>query len=192
MRVALVNTNRMQPPIAPIGLEYVAEALAAAGHEVQLLDLCWEADPQAAIERFFNGAEFGLVGVTLRNTDDCGLPKSTSFLPDLASTVAAIRRRTSAPVVLGGMGFSVMPERVLELAGAELGVWGEGEFAIHGAGGEDRAGRGMAGDAEPGLAARLRMETQPAGLPSPGCTPADDSTLGGQPALLQRGRTGGL
>jgi len=41
MRVALVNTNRMKPPIAPIGLEYVAEALGAAGHRVEVLDLCW-------------------------------------------------------------------------------------------------------------------------------------------------------
>jgi len=32
MHVALVNTNRIKPPIAPIGLEYVAEAINAAGH----------------------------------------------------------------------------------------------------------------------------------------------------------------
>ncbi|MFB3778051.1 MAG: radical SAM protein [Bryobacteraceae bacterium] len=130
MHVALVNTNRMQPPIAPIGLDYVAEALEASGHQVQLLDLCWEEDAAAAIDRFFRRTEFGLVGVTLRNTDDCGLPKAVSFLPDLARTVAAIRAQTDAPVVVGGIGFSVLPERILEITGADLGVWGEGEFAF--------------------------------------------------------------
>lgn len=45
MRVALVNANRIRPPIAPIGLEYVAEAVAAAGHDVDVLDLCWEEEP---------------------------------------------------------------------------------------------------------------------------------------------------
>jgi hypothetical protein len=52
MRVGLINTNRLQPPVAPIGLDYVAEALNAAGHPVALLDLCWEKDPEAAIEQF--------------------------------------------------------------------------------------------------------------------------------------------
>ena len=33
MQIALINTNRMQPPIAPIGLDYVAEALKRAGYK---------------------------------------------------------------------------------------------------------------------------------------------------------------
>jgi hypothetical protein len=130
MRIALVNTNCMQPPIGPIGLEYVAEAVHAAGHQVDLLDLCWEPDMLPAMERFFAGAHYGVVGVTLRNTDDCGYINPQSFLPQLTDVVGAIRGRTDAPVVLGGVGFSVMPEQVLALAGAEFGVWGDGEFAL--------------------------------------------------------------
>jgi len=130
MRVALVNTNRMQPPIAPIGLDYVEEVLNAAGHAVALLDLCWEEDAGAAIARFLKGADFGLVGVTLRNTDDCGYTSRQSFLPEFAETVGAIRRFTGALVVLGGVGFSTMPEEALTLSGADAGVWGEGEFVL--------------------------------------------------------------
>jgi radical SAM superfamily enzyme YgiQ (UPF0313 family) len=130
MRVALVNTNRMQPPVGPVGLDYVAEALHAAGHQVDLLDLCWEQDTAAAVERFFCGARYGAVGVTLRNTDDCGYLNPQSFLPEFAGVVSAIRARTDAPVVLGGVGFSVMPEQVLDFTGAELGIWGDGEFAL--------------------------------------------------------------
>src|SRR3989304_7923861 len=37
IRIALVNTNRIQPPIAPIGLDYVAEALAASGQGGEIL-----------------------------------------------------------------------------------------------------------------------------------------------------------
>ena len=54
MHVALVNTNRIEPPIAPIGLDYVAEALHAAGHHVEILDLCWVDDGDAAIAGFFS------------------------------------------------------------------------------------------------------------------------------------------
>ncbi|OGV74384.1 MAG: hypothetical protein A3K19_27205 [Lentisphaerae bacterium RIFOXYB12_FULL_65_16] len=130
MRIALINTNRMRPPIAPIGLEYVAEAMHAAGHDVVVLDLCWEDDWRAAMVRFFAGPEFELVGLTLRNTDDCGVLSRQSFLPDFAEMVRELRTRTAAPLVVGGVGFSVMPERVLERVGADVGIWGEGEFAL--------------------------------------------------------------
>ena len=44
MNILLVNTNRMKPAIAPIGLDYLADSLIAAGHEPRLLDLCWSED----------------------------------------------------------------------------------------------------------------------------------------------------
>ncbi len=130
MRVALVNTNRIRPPVAPIGLDYVAEALRAAGHDVFLLDLCWEDPWEDAVDRFFRQEEYGLVGVTVRNTDDCSLPTRESFLPGCARIVGSIRGRTAAPVVLGGVGFSVMPEAVLSRCGAQAGIRGDGEFAF--------------------------------------------------------------
>jgi radical SAM superfamily enzyme YgiQ (UPF0313 family) len=130
LRIALVNTNRIRPPIAPIGLDYVAEALGAAGHAVEILDLCWAVDPPSAIASFFEGPDFDLVGVTLRNTDDCAFTSRQSFLDEFAATVRAIRERTGALLVLGGVGFSVMPERVLARCKADAGMWGEGEFAM--------------------------------------------------------------
>jgi radical SAM superfamily enzyme YgiQ (UPF0313 family) len=130
MRVGLINTNRMQPPVAPIGLDYLAEALHAAGHRVDLLDLCWESDASAAIVRFLDHADFGLIGITLRNTDDCGYTSRQSFLGEFAGFVDTVRAHTRAPIVLGGIGFSVMPEAVLALVGAGMGVWGEGEFVF--------------------------------------------------------------
>jgi hypothetical protein len=130
MRVALVNTNRITPPVAPIGLDYVAEALSAAGHEADILDLCWEERWEPAIARFLGGGEYGLIGVTVRNTDDCSFATRESFLPTLSSMVECIRKHTGAPIVLGGVGFSIMPEAVLTQCGADAGIWGEGEFPL--------------------------------------------------------------
>ena len=130
MRVALVNTNRIKPPIAPIGLEYLAEALNAAGHRIEVLDLCWEDDWEAAIIRFLDGPSFDLIGVTFRNTDDCAFPSRQSFLGEFADMVKATRKQTGAPLILGGVGFSTMPERVLDLCEADVGVWGDGEFVV--------------------------------------------------------------
>ena len=130
MKTALVNTNRMRPPIAPIGLEYTAEAMRAGGHHVEILDLCWADDWDSAIAGFLDTGDFGLVGVTLRNTDDCGFTSRQSFIGELVDVVVTIRRHTDAPVLLGGVGFSVMPEQVLELCDADAGVRGDGEFVL--------------------------------------------------------------
>ncbi len=130
MNIALVNPNRIVPPIAPIGLEYIAETLAAAGHRPELLDLCWEEHPDEAIARFFAGRDFGLAGISVRNTDDCSFGSRESFLPGHAAVVRCIRDHTDAPIVLGGVGFSIMPEAVLEACGGDAGIWGDGEFAL--------------------------------------------------------------
>lgn len=128
MHICLVNTNRIKPPIAPIGLEYVAEALNAAGHDIKILDLCWEVDWRTAIAKFFDGARFDLVGVTLRNTDDCAFTSRSSFLDEFADMVNTIRIHSDALIVLGGVGFSIMPEKVLNLCKADAGISGDGEF----------------------------------------------------------------
>lgn len=152
MRIALVNTNRITPPIAPLGLEYVAEVLCASGKEVDILDLSWEERWETAVATFFGNREYGLIGVTVRNTDDCSFATRESFLPSIAAIVDSIRKHTEAPIVLGGVGFSVMPEMVLARCGLEAGIWGEGEFPL--ACLADRLEKGRPGDDIPGLVVR--------------------------------------
>ena len=50
-----------------------------------------------------------------------------TYIECVKNIVDEVRKITSAPVVLGGSGFSVMPEEVLEMVGAEYGIVGEGE-----------------------------------------------------------------
>ena len=130
MQVALVNTNQIKPPIAPIGLEYLAEALYASGHPVEIFDPSAGEAWEPALAQFFGKKNFGLVGVTLRNTDDCVFTSRQSFLAPFSGIVKAIRQHTDALIVVGGVGFSVMPEQILSLCGADAGIWGEGEFSF--------------------------------------------------------------
>jgi tryptophan 2-C-methyltransferase len=129
MKVLLVHPNRLQPPVAPIGLDYLADSLRAAGHEPVLLDLCFsdsiDVDIEAAAAR---GGD--LIGITVRNTDD-GIPCSATFLlPGIRDIVSALRDRSEAPIVLGGAGLSLMPEAVADYCGADFAIAGEGEAAF--------------------------------------------------------------
>ena len=150
--VALVNPNRLRPAVAPIGLDYLADALQAAGHRADLLDLCFAPDPPAAVDDYFRRAAPDLVAVSLRNSDDCYFASQESFLPGHRAILERVRRRTAAPIVLGGVGFSVMPEGMLRRLGADLGVAGDGEGAL-----VDLASRVAAGEPladVPGLVCR--------------------------------------
>jgi radical SAM superfamily enzyme YgiQ (UPF0313 family) len=128
--LTLINTNRMRPPIAPIGLDYVAAAAHAAGLEVEVLDLGLVDDPDTTLERYFSRRQPGLVGLSFRNVDDCFWPSGQSFLPTLQQIIAAVRRQTAAPLVLGGVGYSVFPQAILARTGVEFGIHGDGEEAL--------------------------------------------------------------
>jgi radical SAM superfamily enzyme YgiQ (UPF0313 family) len=126
----LVNTNRMVPPIAPVGLDYLAGAARQAGVQTEIVDLCLAGDSAAALRQALAGRAVDLVGVSFRNLDDCFWPSAAWFVPLLEETVASVRAETDAPVVLGGTGYSIFPERILEVAGADFGVRGDGEQAL--------------------------------------------------------------
>jgi len=123
----LVNTNVARPPVSPVGLEYVGEALAASGVPVQILDLSFESDWQAALARELSDNEPSVVGLAVRNTDDCCFATRRSFLPWISEVVTEVRRLSQAFIVLGGGGFSIMPDTVLKMVPADAGIIGDGE-----------------------------------------------------------------
>jgi len=128
--LALINTNLMRPAIAPVGLDYIAAATRAAGIETEIVDLCLADEPEAALRGYFAGRSPTLVGLSFRNTDDSFYPSMQSFLPVLRRTVEQVRRLTDAPIVLGGAGYSIFPQRILEYTGADFGVRGDGEPSL--------------------------------------------------------------
>jgi radical SAM superfamily enzyme YgiQ (UPF0313 family) len=127
--LTLINTNRMVPAVGPIGLEYVAEAAAGAGIEVDLLDLALCDDPEKSLCEHFSSRNPTLIGLSFRNVDDCFWPSAQWFVPGLAEQVHRIRGLSDAPIVLGGVGFSVFPKQIVAYAGADFGIHGDGEQA---------------------------------------------------------------
>jgi len=130
MRILLINTNRMKPAIAPIGLDYLAESLVSAGHEPYLLDLYFVSDVTEGIRLAIDYFAPDVVGITVRNTDDCYFSGGAFFLPEIREIVQEVKSVSSAPVVLGGVGFSVTPMAIMDYCDADYGIAGEGEVAL--------------------------------------------------------------
>jgi radical SAM superfamily enzyme YgiQ (UPF0313 family) len=127
--LALINTNMMTPPIAPVGLDYVASAANSLGVETEILDLCLADEKQKSIEKFFAENNPSLVGLSFRNIDDCFWPSAKTFLPDLKNLIEKIKTVTDAPIVVGGVGFSTLAERIFQYCGADFGIRGDGEYS---------------------------------------------------------------
>ncbi|HEY3415556.1 MAG TPA: radical SAM protein, partial [Armatimonadota bacterium] len=128
--ITLINPNRMKPAVAPIGLDYLAEALALAGHQVHILDLCFSDDWRADIAAHLASTQADLVGLTVRNTDDCYFASQDCFLPYFKEVIANIHAHTAAPVVVGGAGLSVAPTAIARFLEVEYAIQGEGEAAL--------------------------------------------------------------
>jgi len=163
VRVLLVSANRMRHPypVHPIGLDYVVAALEPA-HEVRILDLCplEDAEVEPALAAALREHAPAAVGISLRNVEtfDAGAPGGP--VEEARRLVLAIRGATNAPVILGGAGFTVFPDELLERLGADWGVVGEGERARALV---DALAAGADPTGLPGVVARGR----PAPLPAP-------------------------
>ncbi|MBI5542957.1 MAG: radical SAM protein [Deltaproteobacteria bacterium] len=129
MKVLLISFNHLKVPypVFPLGLDYVAGALAP--HAVRVLDLCStpvgeEAEP---IARAVGELGPDAVGISIRNIDNTDCTDLKAFLADMRAVVNAVRAATRAPIVLGGAGYTLFPGELLTALGADYGIVGEGE-----------------------------------------------------------------
>jgi radical SAM superfamily enzyme YgiQ (UPF0313 family) len=127
IKVLLVNTNRIRPAIGPLGVELVVDALAGKGFTPVICDLAWERSPVKAIKKAVNRHRPRVVGVSVRNIDDCYYASRAFLLPPVRRLIRAIKETTGAPAVIGGVGFSIVPQAALEYLEADYGIRGDGE-----------------------------------------------------------------
>ncbi|MDP2719290.1 MAG: radical SAM protein [Dehalococcoidia bacterium] len=130
-RVLLINPNRMKPATAPIALDCLGESLRKHRFNVDVLDLCFSEEPIRELDRYFKrSGDPSLIAVTIRNTDDTYYASQDFCLDHYRNIVNYISVKSNSAVVLGGSGFSVMPEAILEYFDLSMGIWGEGEYSL--------------------------------------------------------------
>jgi radical SAM superfamily enzyme YgiQ (UPF0313 family) len=133
MRVLLISGNQEtsggKTPL-PLGLACVAAATTKAGFEVRFLDLLSTPKWKSATRNAIAALHPDVIGVSVRNIDDQTMSNPRFLLDPLKEVVDLCRELSRALIVLGGAGFSIVPEATLEYLGADIGVQGEGEAAF--------------------------------------------------------------
>ncbi|MBN1698756.1 MAG: radical SAM protein [Spirochaetales bacterium] len=127
--ILFINPNLLDPPVAPLGIEMTGSYLRSRGMTVELLDLNKRNHdmPEIPIKACFSQIDPLLVGISIRNLDDSSYPSMKFTLKETKNIVEIVKKYTSRPCVLGGVGFSLMPEAVLKACGASYGITGDGE-----------------------------------------------------------------
>lgn len=128
------NMSSNPYPVYPIGMAMIAAALDAAGHRVCQYDFLVSGSSDVHLAEALDRFKPDFVGLSLRNIDnvDSFSADSEWYLAENKHLVNIIRRQTAAPIVVGGSGFSILPEEILDYLAADYGVTGEGERAVCG------------------------------------------------------------
>jgi radical SAM superfamily enzyme YgiQ (UPF0313 family) len=133
MRVLLISANRelIPSPVVPIGVLTIAGAIRDS-HDVRVLDLCFVPDIYRAIEEAIADFDPELIGLGLRNLNTNAYDNggNQGLIASYGQMAATIKRCTSAPLVVGGSGFSLQPQKLMALMQADHGIIGEGELAF--------------------------------------------------------------
>lgn len=131
MKILLISANECVEPyqVYPLGMSVAARAFQEAGCEVSQADIMLH--KLDGIRKLLTENDYDLVGISIRNIDtvnsvcpNADLVKTTLKIADLC------RECCSAKILLGGSGFTLLPEVILECSGADYGIIGEGEEAI--------------------------------------------------------------
>ncbi len=117
-------------PTIPLGLMFVAVAARKAGHTVEFLDLMFKENPQTVLHDRIGAFHPEVIGISVRNIDDQNLESPRFLLEKVRPVIEWCRSSSSAPVILGGAGYSIFPDEALEYLSADMGVHGEGEVTF--------------------------------------------------------------
>jgi len=129
MRVLLVSTNREQipDPIFPLGLAYIAAAVRNAGHTIEIADLCFGRHPLKDLRNQVAIFQPDVIGLSLRNVDNAAYPLTVDYLSLHREVIDSLRQVSRAPLILGGSGFSILPDAYMDTLDGDWGIPGEGE-----------------------------------------------------------------
>jgi anaerobic magnesium-protoporphyrin IX monomethyl ester cyclase len=136
MRVLLVQSKSVSSgdnPILPLGLCYLATALADNHHDINIYDTNTSTNPVTELKRLIHKSEPDMIGVSLRNIDtnfNSAVP--TDYVQPFSELVSSIKEiAPKTKILAGGPGFSIFGQRLMErLPGIDYGIFNEGEETV--------------------------------------------------------------
>ena len=130
-RCLLISANRVTTPypVYPIGVAHLMGALIQHGHQADHVDIL-ASNGSGALLQLLQQNNYDVIGISIRNIDSVDSASPKAMIYDIVEVMEEVRNLSHAPVVLGGPGFSIMPQELMVLLKADFGIVGEGEEAF--------------------------------------------------------------
>jgi radical SAM superfamily enzyme YgiQ (UPF0313 family) len=132
MKILIVSTNSL--PASPSGPAYIAGAVRAAGHSVEIYENLFTVDLEKDLRKKFIEFQPEVIGVSIRlvfgdslHADSNWGTKHTDLRPGVKRIIDVIKANSNALIVLGGPGFSYYERDWLNYLDLDYGICGEGE-----------------------------------------------------------------
>ena len=132
MKILLISSNIANTPysVYPLGLSMVASSLHKAGHKVRQFDFLASGRSMQVLSDEIKEFTPEIIGISIRNIDNVNLLHEQRYIDAVRDIVKEVRNVSLAKIILGGSGFSIMPEAILRETGADYGIVGEGEVLL--------------------------------------------------------------
>ena len=126
----LVSVNRYvtPSPVYPLAMARLSAAVEGAGHRVFQFDVLVHG--LDALPGVVNDVRPDLIGISIRNIHSTNSSIPYPCANGYREAIKTVRSCSSAPVVLGGSGFSLFPRVLMGELGADYGIVGPGEDAL--------------------------------------------------------------
>lgn len=125
----LMNAHKWDPPSPPIALDYVASELEKAGISSEIVDFSFIDLEQ--LELLLQHNQYHGVCLTIRNLERTAFSEKLHFpLPSMRTLVQLLKTYCTGPIIVGGNGFSILPEKILDYLDADYGIYGAGEESV--------------------------------------------------------------
>ncbi len=131
MNILLISVNKadLPYPVFPLGMSIIGSVLKNAGYNVQYFDCLTNETPDKKIRDLIDYNP-DIIGVSIRNIDNVDSTNHKSYVDGIVSIINEVKKDFNVPVILGGSGFSLIPDTFLNKSDADFGIVGEGEVAV--------------------------------------------------------------
>jgi radical SAM superfamily enzyme YgiQ (UPF0313 family) len=123
------NSSHLIMPTFPLGMASLVSSLGP-GHPFRVIDFMFEPDPRQKVLGVLEEFQPELIALSLRNIDNQDSRFPELFFLEAGKFCRWLKSHIQAPVVLGGSGFSIFPQELLDYLGADMGIVGEGELSF--------------------------------------------------------------
>ncbi|MBT3983215.1 MAG: radical SAM protein [Bacteriovoracaceae bacterium] len=131
MKIAFlsINTEKLPDPVAPLGLYYIMGSISDE-HDKELWDICFVEDYQKFLIHKIKSFSPDLIAISIRNIQNNDYSNTATNLKFYHKVMKLIKSQTNCQIVLGGSGFSVIPDQLMNELKPSYGIVREGEFAF--------------------------------------------------------------